>query len=139
MTRTGRFTFAASALLVCVAGCGGGGILSHDEEMLLIQEQYRRVGGTAAGIYANAKKVFDKLHIKLTGVREGAAMIGKMNIQKRSVFVYFKIAGGDWVDVRFYNLTESEQDKWRSRFFNELEAQIRGTPAERERSRRRQG
>jgi hypothetical protein len=118
---------------VTLLGCGSAEVLTPEQEMPLIQQQYRRVGGSAAGIYANAKKVFERLSITVTDERPGASLVGKMNVKQKPVWVYFKIASGDWVNVRLYNLTRPEEDKWRSRIFEELNMQIRGTPAERQR------
>jgi hypothetical protein len=128
------------ALLCAVSstllGCGGAEVLTPDQEMPLIQQQYRRVGGSTSGIYASAKKVFERLTITVTDERPGASLIGKMNIKQKPVWVYFKIASGDWVNVRLYNLTGPEEAKWRSRIYEELHFQMRGAPAERQRSAR---
>jgi hypothetical protein len=131
----------AMTALLCAAssfalvGCGGA-ILSPEQEIPLIQQQYRRVGGSASGIYENALKVFEKLSITVTDERPGASLIGKMNIKQKPVWVYFKIASGDWVNVRLYNLEGAEEDKWRSRIFKELEWFMRGGPQERAPARR---
>jgi len=131
--RNGMIALVCAVSSFAMLGCGSVEVLTPEQEMPLIQQQYRRVGGSASGIYANALKVFDKLSITITDQRAGASLIGKMNVKQKPVWVYFKIASGDWVNVRLYNLTNAEESKWRSRIFEELEAFMRGAP-QRERS-----
>ena len=122
------------ALAGMVAGCSGGRVLSQEDEVPLIQAQYKRMGGTSAGIYSKAVDVCSRLDIQIIAEREGRSLTGKMNIAQKPVFMYFKIASGDWVNVRFYNLTRAEEEKWREKFLRELDGKVRGTPAERERT-----
>jgi hypothetical protein len=119
-----------TAFAAAVAGCGGAVVLTPEQEIPLIQQQYRRVGGSSSGILASAKKAFERMSIVVADERPGSAIIGRMNVAKKPVYVYFKIASGDWVSVRLYNLSDAEQEKWRTRIFKELKDEMRGTPTE---------
>ena len=83
--RTCMIALLSAVSSVTILGCGNLEVLSPEQEMPLIQQQYRRVGGSSSGIYANAKKVFDRLSITVTDERPGASLIGKMNIMGPTV------------------------------------------------------
>jgi len=122
-----------SAMLALAAGCGAPAV-APEEEMPLQEQVFRRFSGSSSAIYSASKKALDRLGVQVTGEREGAIICGKLDIARKPVFVSVKLASANRVYVRFYNLTATEEEEWRTKVYREIDAVLGTTPAERERA-----
>ncbi len=127
---------------VAVAGCGTVVMTNPQEEMPAARHAYRRMPGSSAKIFAEAKKVLDRMGFTIVSERENMVLNGKLDVARKpvAILLYLTISRGDRVYLRFYNLTAAEEEEWTARVFHNIRAAVMGTPAEREkRGRPRRG
>lgn len=143
MRQKKAWTLALSwAAVVAVAGCGTSVMVSTQEEMPAGRYAYRRMPGSSAKIFAEAKGVLDRMGFAISGERENQALMGELEVARKPVpvLLYLTISRGDRVTLRFYNLTPAEEEEWTAKVFHNIRAAVMGTPAEREkRGRPRRG
>ncbi len=133
LTRT-MWLACCGAMLAPLVGCGGA-VRRPEESMPLTRHDFRRFSGGTARIYDAAKLAMDKMGALVTGERAAKGQIhGKLDIARQPVHLYVKVAGGNRVYVTVYNLKKKEADEWRMRFYEAMEAAIRGAPSERPRA-----
>ncbi|MHC5055390.1 MAG: hypothetical protein ACYTKD_11805 [Planctomycetota bacterium] len=132
--------FGAALALSLTAGCGAPIVTNPEDDLLVGEQIYQRMPGSAPRIFLEAKNVLDNLGFKVVSVRQNAAINARLDSPKRPIHVYLKILGGDRLYIRLYNLQGDEHDEWMTRLFASIRASIVGTPAEREKKGRpRQG
>lgn len=143
MRQKQAWTVALSwAAVITGAGCGTAVVTNPQEDMPASRHSSRRMPGSSARIFAEAKRVLDRMGFAISGVRENQALMGRLDVARKPVpvFLWLTITRGDRVYLRFYNLTPAEEEEWTARVFHNIRAAVMGTPAEREkRGRPRRG
>ncbi len=143
MRQKRAWTLALSwAAVITGAGCGTAIMMNTQEEMPAGRYPYRRMPGSSARIFAEAKRVLDRMGFAIVSERENMALNGRLDVARKPVpvLLYLTISRGDRVYLRFYNLTAAEEEEWTAKVFHNIRAAVMGTPAEREkRGRPRRG
>ena len=123
--------FAAGFALVLTTGCGGPIVTGGDGDLLMGDQIYQRMPGSAPRIFLEAKNVLGDLGFKIVSVRENELINAKLDSPKHPIIVNLTILGGDRLFIRLYNLRGDEHDEWVERLFANIRASIEGVPVDR--------
>lgn len=121
------------------AGCGTVPLTQAEQSMPGVQGASRRLPGSTARIYNEAKMVLARMGFTIVSERENRLINGKIELPQKPepVHINLLMLGGDRVYVRLYNLTEAEKEKMTEKIFRKIWHAIKGTPDEEERRKRR--
>jgi len=126
--RTGTLAaLGVGVALSLAAGCGAPVVLEVEEELLVGEQTYQRMPGSAASVFTHAKKVLDLMGFKIVSVRENVAINARLDSPKRPIHAFLKIRGSDRLYIQLYNLDEEQEEEWSRRLFSTIRASIDGT------------
>ena len=120
------------------AGCGTVPLTQAEQDMPGVQGASRRLPGSTARIYNEAKAVLARMGFTIVSERENRLINGKIELPRKPepVHINLLMLGGDRVYVQLYNLTEAEKEKMTEKIFLKIRHAIKGVPDEEERRKR---
>jgi len=126
--RTGTLAALGVGLALSLAtGCGAPIVMEAEQELLVGEQTYQRMPGSAASVFLHAKKVLASLGFKIVSVRENDVINARRDSPKRPIHVFLKIRGSDRLYIQLYNLDEDEEEEWTRKLFSTIRASIDGT------------
>lgn len=118
--------FAAFMLLGC-----GAEVAEAPSEGALENMHHRRFAKGATDLYTATATALEELGATITDQRDDFTTCAKMDVARKPVVLYLKFSGADRVCVRFYNLSEKEEETWSEKLFEEIEKVLAGKTARR--------
>ena len=120
------------------SGCGTVPLSQAEQDMPGEQGASRRLPGSTARIYNEAKTVLAQMGFTIVSERENRLINAKVELPRKPepVHINLLMLGGDRVYIQPYNLTEAEKEKMTDRIFLKITHAIKGVPDEEERRKR---
>jgi len=122
-------SLAAAAL---AAGCGTVPLSEAEQHMAVEQGASRRLPGSTARIYNEAKTVLARMGFTIVSERANRLINAKVELPRKPepVHINLLMLGGDRVHLRLYNLSEAEKEKMADKIFLKITHAIKGVPDE---------
>ncbi len=120
------------------AGCGAAFLTEAEQSMAVEHGFTRRLPGSTARIYNEAKTALARMGFTIVSEREGL-INAKIELPRtpEPVHINLLMLGGDRVHLRLYNLSDAEKEKMADKIFLKITHAIKGVPDEDERRKRR--
>ncbi len=120
------------------AGCGTVPLTQAEQDMPGAQGASRRLPGSMARIYNEARTVLAQMGFTIVSERENRLINGKIELPRKPEPVHINLGmlGGDRVHLRLYNLSDAEKEKMADKIFLKITHAIKGVPDEDKRRKR---
>ncbi|MHC4202598.1 MAG: hypothetical protein ACYSU0_21610 [Planctomycetota bacterium] len=136
MRSTKTLMIALSLVAGLGAGCGAA-LLTDAEQSMAVEHGFtRRLPGSTARIFNEAKTALARMGFTIVSEREGL-INAKIELPRKPEPVHINLVmlGGDRVHLRLYNLGDAEKEKMADKIFLKITHAIKGVPDEDKRRR----